>query len=94
MKGVTFVKRRKVEFSKPNMCNLRGRTGRAVMEAIRSSKAPDLTELRKEVNEFKKRILAEEQNDSGITKWNILLWTYFNQSFQTLYRISFEPLRL
>ena len=67
MKGVTFVKRQ-VKFSKPNMCNLRGRAGRAVMEAIRSSKAPDLTELRKEVDEFKKKFLAEEQNESSIRK--------------------------
>lgn len=62
MKGVTFVKRQ-VKFSKPNMCNLHGRTGRAVMEAIRSSKAPDLTELRKEVREFEKMILAKEQSE-------------------------------
>lgn len=52
---------RKAEYYKPNMCNLHGRTGRAVMEAIRSSEPPDLTELRKEVEEFNKRMLEEEK---------------------------------
>ena len=67
MKGVTFVKRQKVEFRKPNMCNLRGRTGRAVMEAIRSMKEPDFTELIKESDKCEKMILASREN--GETKF-------------------------
>ena len=55
-------RKRKDRYRKPNMCNLRGRTGRAVMEAIRSMEEPDFTDLIRESDECEKKILESRQN--------------------------------
>lgn len=56
------MKKCEIKYIKPNMCNLHGRTGRAVMEAIRSMEEPDFTDLIRESDECEKKILASRQN--------------------------------
>ena len=55
-------RKRKDRYRKPNMCNLRGHTGRAVIEAIRSMEEPDFTDLIRESDECEKKILVSRQN--------------------------------
>lgn len=46
-------------YVKPNMANLHGKVGREILETIRNSTPPDLSDIRQKVEENKKKIQAE-----------------------------------
>lgn len=50
-------------YYRPNMNNLKGKVGRAVLEEIRSAKEPDWDSVKKEADECLARILARRSNE-------------------------------
>lgn len=51
-----------IRYGKPNMNNLKGKKGRAVLAEIRSMKAPSTEEIRREADVYMKQILAKRKN--------------------------------
>ena len=66
MEGVVYMfdtqRVREIRYIKPNMGALRGRIGREILETIRNTPKPDLTELNRQADEVETRILAARQN--------------------------------
>lgn len=56
MAGGIFMQK---TYVKPNMANLHGKVGREILETIRNSTPPDLSDIRQKVEENKKKIQAE-----------------------------------
>ena len=51
-----------IRYVKPNMTNLKGKKGKAVLAEIRSMRATSMDDVRKEADECMKRILAKREN--------------------------------
>ena len=49
-------------FTKPNMNNLKGKKGKAVLAEIRSMKAPSTEAIRREADVYMKQILTKREN--------------------------------
>ena len=58
--GITMRERK---YIKPNMTNLKGKKGRAILAEIRSMDAKPLDNIRREADECMKRILARRKNE-------------------------------
>ncbi len=55
---------RDITYNKPNMANLRGKWGVAIIEHIKNTPKPDGTNLRKEVEIAKKHFLAAQKSET------------------------------
>lgn len=53
---------RAVRYTKPNMTNLKGKRGKAILAEIRSMKARPMDDIRRDADACMKRILARRQN--------------------------------
>lgn len=53
-------------YTKPNMANLRGRTGREIFKAIRNTPPADFTNLTKGAEECKRKIREMEKREKKI----------------------------
>lgn len=51
-----------IRYVKPNMMNLKGKKGKAILAEIRSMKATPMDDVRKDADECMKRILARRKN--------------------------------
>lgn len=51
-----------VAYIKPNMNNLKGRRGKAVLSEIRNAKAPKMDDVRKDADACMKRLLATREH--------------------------------
>lgn len=61
MTGVVTVQETK--FWKPNMNNLKGKKGRAILTQLRNLQPASTEEMEKEADECMRRILAKRQNE-------------------------------
>lgn len=52
----------KNKYVKPNMTNLKGKKGRAVLAEIRNMKATPMDDVRKDADECMKRIIERRKN--------------------------------
>lgn len=52
----------RIRYVKPNMMNLKGKKGKAILAEIRSMKATPMDDVRKDADECMKRILARRKN--------------------------------
>lgn len=52
-------------YYKPNMNNLKGKVGRAVLAEIRSAKKPDWDSVKREADECMARILARRNDEKS-----------------------------
>ena len=53
-------------YSKPNMANLHGRNGRAIMQAIRNTPPADFTNLIQGAEECERRLREIEKNERKV----------------------------
>ena len=51
-----------VNYKKPNMCNLTGTYGKAIIMEIYNSKAPKMDDLKKNADDCIKKIMAMRKN--------------------------------
>ena len=51
-----------IRYAKPNMTNLKGKKGKAVLKEIRNMRATPMDDVKREADECIARILARRQN--------------------------------
>ena len=64
IKGV-FSMSRIEGYGKPNMANLSGDLGRAIMKQIRNTPSPDWEKMEKEADAIEKRIIAARRKNGN-----------------------------
>ena len=55
-------------YRRPNMNNLRGKKGRAVLEEIRNMKAPSYDDLKREADDCMEQIIKKRQQENECRK--------------------------